>query len=159
MCREGGGNSYRELGIYVRARVMGNLRYFDWVMSHVSEFGPRYRSDFQKFASVIGKCRHFIAIFNYYDSKFRKKEFSCTNDTKLILFTVLVVNSALFMGSYFRNLPWLWGHIFKILPWLSILALNSQRHIYTRPPIRVPPLDMCPFISSSIDPNYTNQWM
>ena len=68
---------------------------------------------------------------------FRKKEFSSASDTKHSLFMILMVNLALFMGSYFKILPWLWRLMFKILPWLWILALNSQRHRDTRIPIGV----------------------
>ena len=49
-----------------------------------------------------------------------------SSEGKHSLLTILVENVALFMGSYFKLLPWLW-----------VLTLNSQRHIYTRPPVGV----------------------
>ena len=68
-----------------------------------------------------------------------EKEFPLKNDTKHSLFMILVENFALLMGSYFKIFPWLWVLIFKMLPGLWVLTLNSQRHIYTRPPIGVTP--------------------
>ena len=70
---------------------------------------------------------------------FREKKFCFKNDTKHSLFMILVENLALFMGSYFKILPWLWLLAFKMLPYLWVITLNSQRHIYTRPPIGVTP--------------------
>ena len=48
---------------------------------------------------------------------------------------------ALVMGYVLKKMPWLWGYVFKIFPWLWVHPLNSHRHMYTRQPIGVTPLD------------------
>ena len=131
---KGGGNSHKGLGIHVPARVMGQFPIF------YSSYG----SCFVNLALVMGLiCRDFLffrvnacnlqPFLDIMTQNFRKKKFSFTNDTKHSRFTIIAGNFALFMGSYFKVLPPLWELIFKMLPWLWVLALNSQRHIFTRP--------------------------
>ena len=45
-------------------------------------------------------------------------------------------------GVYFQEDAWLWGYVFKILPWfiLWVHTRNSHRPMYTRPHIGVTPL-------------------
>ena len=94
-----GNNTSRGLGIYVPAqgiRSICDILPGLWVM--FCEFVLNYGSALRRSALVMGN----------HDKKLRKKAFSSTNDTKHSLLTILVENFALFMGSYFKILPWLW---------------------------------------------------
>ena len=60
---------------------------------------------------------------------FVKKEFSSINDAKHSIFTIFVENFALFCGHISKFCSG-YGDLFsKMLPWLSVLALKSQRYI------------------------------
>ena len=142
--RGGGGNSYTGHGIHVPARVMGQF----------AVFCPGYGSCFVNFALVMGllyvdlpqlwiNVSNLWLLLDMMTKNFCEKEFCFKNDTKHSLFMILAENFALFMGSYFKILPWLWVLIFKMLPWLWVITLNSQWHIYTRSPIGVTPPPRC----------------
>ena len=81
----------------------------------------------------MGKCKQFIAIFNYYDKRFCEKEFTSTNDTNHSLFTIPVENFALFIGSYFKILPLLWGLFQNATLIMGPCSDFSKAHIYQTP--------------------------
>ena len=55
---------------------------------------------------------------------FCEKEFSSKNDTKHSPFMILGENFALFMGSYFKILPCLWGRTSKFCPVYGVVLQN-----------------------------------